>query len=100
MEQGRHTTNDWAMSNVLWFAVLVWFSSSLLSQAAYMAVHGLPYDSITLLKTLGPFYYIFIAVEVGFWLAIAVTVAVRSLRKFEILPTKETQVQVADCPTC
>jgi hypothetical protein len=58
---------DWPMGNILWFAVLIWFSSSLLSQSAYMAIHGLPYDAVSMLKTLGPAYYLVVLVELSMW---------------------------------
>lgn len=59
--------DDWPLGNILWFAVLVWFSSSLLSQSAYIAIHGLPYDAMTMLKSLGPFYYLVVALELAMW---------------------------------
>jgi hypothetical protein len=67
MKQTERTLDDWPMGNILWFAVLIWFSSSLLSQSAYMAIHGLPYDSISMLKTLGPVYYLVVLVELAMW---------------------------------
>ena len=42
MKQLERAPDDWPLGNILWFAVLIWFSSSLLSQSAYMAIHGLP----------------------------------------------------------
>jgi uncharacterized membrane protein YwaF len=67
MEQLERETGDWPMGNILWFAVVIWFSSSLLSQSAYMAINGLPYDSISMLKTLGPVYYLVVLVELAMW---------------------------------
>ena len=67
MKHTERTLDDWPMGNILWFAVLIWFSSSLLSQSAYMAIHGLPYDSISMLKTLGPVYYLVVLVELAMW---------------------------------
>ena len=67
MKHTKRNINDWPMGNILWFAVLIWFSSSLLSQSAYMAIHGLPYDSISMLKTLGPVYYLVVLVELAMW---------------------------------
>ena len=55
------------MGNILWFAVLVWFSSSLLSQSAYMAIHGLPYDAVSMLESLGPVYYLVVVLEFVMW---------------------------------
>ena len=67
MKNTERNIDDWPMGNILWFAVLIWFSSSLLSQSAYMAIHGLPYDSISMLKTLGPVYYLVVLVELAMW---------------------------------
>jgi hypothetical protein len=69
---GKPTTpaEDWPLGTLLWFAVVVWFSSSLLSQSAFMAIHGLPYDAVAMLKTLGPVYYVVVVLELGMWLAV------------------------------
>ena len=67
MKQLREAPKDWHLGNILWFAVLVWFSSSLLSQSAYMAIHGLPYDAVSMLESLGPFYYVVVLLEVAMW---------------------------------
>ncbi len=67
MKHLREAPDDWPMGNILWFAVLVWFSSSLLSQSAYMAIHGLPYDAVSMLESLGPFYYLVVALELAMW---------------------------------
>lgn len=32
-----------------------------------MAIHGLPYDAVSMLKSLGPFYYLIIALELAMW---------------------------------
>jgi hypothetical protein len=67
MKEVLRTSKDWPMGNILWFAVLIWFSSSLLSQSAYMAIHGLPYDAVSMLKTLGVVYYLVVLVELSMW---------------------------------
>ncbi len=67
MKHLREAPDDWPMGNILWFAVLVWFSSSLLSQSAYMAIHGLPYDAVSMLESLGPFYYLVVVLELAMW---------------------------------
>ena len=67
MKHLREAPDDWPMGNILWFAVLVWFSSSLLSQSAYMAIHGLPYDAVSMLKSLGPVYYLVVVLELVMW---------------------------------
>ena len=60
------------MGNILWFAVLIWFSSSLLSQSAYMATHGLPYDAVSMLKSLGPVYYLVVIMEITLWVGLLI----------------------------
>ena len=35
-----------------------------------MAIHGLPYDAVAMLKTLGPVYYVVVVLELGMWLAV------------------------------
>ena len=67
MKHLREAPDDWPLGNILWFAVLVWFSSSVLSQSAYMAIHGLPYDAVSMLESLGPFYYLILALEIAMW---------------------------------
>ena len=67
MKHLREAPDDWPMGNILWFAVLVWFSSSLLSQSAYMAIHGLPYDAVSMLESLGPVYYLVVVLEFVMW---------------------------------
>ena len=67
MKQINQAPDDWPMGNILWFAVLSWFSSSLLSQSAYMAIHGLPYDAVAMLETLGPVYYLIVGLELAMW---------------------------------
>lgn len=72
MEKQHDPKQDWPMGTLLWFAVVVWFSSSLLSQSAFMAVHGLPYDAVAMLKSLGPVYYLIVAIELAMWMAVIV----------------------------
>ena len=67
MNNLNQAPEDWPLGNILWFAVLVWFSSSLLSQSDYIAIHGLPYDAVSMLESLGPFYYVVILLELIFW---------------------------------
>ena len=70
MEEQMRPTDDWPLGTILWFAVMVWFSSSLLSQTAYLAIYGLPYDATALLKTLGPVYYFVLVLELIIWVGL------------------------------
>lgn len=58
------------MSTVMWYAIFVWFASSLFSQSLYMAFHGVPYDAVALLQNLGPVYYIVLAIELIVWISL------------------------------
>ena len=70
MKHLERAPDDWPMGNILWFAVLIWFSSSLLSQSAYMATHGLPYDAVSMLNSLGPVDYLVVLWEITLWLGL------------------------------
>jgi hypothetical protein len=63
---------DWPLGTVMWYAVLIWFSSSLLSQSLYLAFYRQPYDAIVLLQTLGPLYYVVVVIEAIMWIALLV----------------------------
>ena len=82
--------DDWKLGTIFWFAVVVWFSSSLLSQAAYMAFYGVPYDAIVLLKQFGPLYYAVVIVELFIWAGLASVLVMKCARK--IVPNFQTPV--------
>ena len=71
----------WTRGNFFWLAVVIWFSSSLLSQAAYVAYYGVPYDAISLLKEFGPLYYAVLVVELLMWTGIGSVVFLRFAKK-------------------
>lgn len=83
MEKNNRAQKDWPMSTILWFAVVIWFSSSLLSQSAYLAIYGLPYDAVTMLKSLGPVYYVIIALELAMWIGLLTWGGRRFIRRRE-----------------
>jgi len=58
------------MSTVMWYAIFVWFASSLFSQSLYMAFNGVPYDAVALLQNLGPVYYLVLAIELVVWISL------------------------------
>ena len=74
--------DDWELGTIFWYAVVVWFSSSLLSQAVYMAFYAVPYDAVDLLKQFGPVYYLVFAIELLIWIGIGFTVVFRLAKKF------------------
>ena len=63
-------TTALTMSTVMWYAIFVWFASSLFSQSLYMAFNGVPYDAVALLQNLGPAYYIVLAIELVVWISL------------------------------
>ena len=63
-------TRALTMSTVMWYAIFVWFASSLFSQSLYMAFNGVPYDAVALLQNLGPAYYIVLAIELIVWISL------------------------------
>ncbi|MDB2457501.1 hypothetical protein N9W77_00130 [bacterium] len=63
-------TRTLTMSTVMWYAIFVWFASSLFSQSLYMAFNGVPYDAVALLQNLGPVYYIVLAIELVVWISL------------------------------
>ena len=73
--------DDWDLGTIVWYAVVVWFSSSLLSQALYMALYGVPSDAVVLLKQFGPVYYVVFAIELFIWIGIGSVVVMKCVRK-------------------
>ena len=52
----------------LMLAILgIWFLANLLSQLAYISSHGIPYDGVDMLQSLGPLYYAIIGIELLLW---------------------------------
>ena len=70
MGTGDTKTTALTMSTVMWYAIFVWFASSLFSQSLYMAFNGVPYDAVALLQNLGPVYYIVLAIELVVWISL------------------------------
>ena len=70
MGTGETETKALTMSTVMWYAIFVWFASSLFSQSLYMAFNGVPYDAVALLQNLGPVYYLVLAIELVVWISL------------------------------
>ena len=81
---------DWELGTIFWFAVVIWFSASLLSQAVYMAFYGVPYDAIVLLKQFGPLYYAVVVIELFIWAGIASILLLKVARK--VVPNLQSPV--------
>jgi|TARA_B110000914_G_C15229050_1_gene338715 hypothetical protein len=81
MGKTSESREEWKLGTIFWFAVVVWFSSSLLSQAAYMAFYGVPYDAVALLREFGPLYYVVLIFELLMWAGIASVAFMRFAKK-------------------
>ena len=92
MGKAIETREEWKSGTILWFAVVIWFSSSLLSQAAYMALYGVPYDAVTLLKQFGPLYYAVLIIELSMWVGLGAVVFMKFSRK--VVPNFESNVSM------
>ncbi len=57
-----------------WGAVIIWFSANVLSQAAFIGTHGVPYDAATILAALGPWSWVLITIEFSVWVIIGVVI--------------------------
>lgn len=55
-------------SNLLMFTLAIWFCANLLSQSVFIAINGLPYDAVSMLKSLGPIYYFILIGELLLWI--------------------------------
>jgi hypothetical protein len=80
--------DDWSMHTIMWYAVLVWFSASLLSQSLYLAFYREPYDAVVLLKTLGPIYYLVLFIEIVMWVTLFV-LGYSKMKSFKSRPAPE-----------
>ena len=92
MGKAIEAREEWKSGTILWFAVVIWFSSSLLSQAAYMALYGVPYDAVTLLKQFGPLYYAVLIIELSMWIGLGAVVFMKFSRK--VAPNYQSNVSM------
>ena len=72
------------IGGMLWYAVLIWFSSSILSQALFIGFYGIPYDAIDLLGGIGPAYIGLVVIEMTMWALLAVLSASKIVRKLKL----------------
>lgn len=81
METREDQPRSLNMSTLLWYAIFVWFASSLFSQSLYMAFNGVPYDAVALLQNLGPIYYIVLVIEMFVWVSLGSLLVRKVLKK-------------------
>ena len=74
------------IGGILWYAVLIWFSSSILSQALFIGFYGIPYDAIDLFEGIGPAYIGLIIIEMTMWVLLAGLSVVKMARKLKLKP--------------
>jgi hypothetical protein len=74
------------IGGMLWYAVLIWFSSSILSQALFIGFYGIPYDAIDLFEGIGPAYIGLIIIEMTLWVLLAGLSVVKMARKLKLKP--------------
>jgi len=78
---GKNAKNDWSASMIGWFAILIWFSASLLSQAAYIASTGMPYEADAMLDSMGSFAWIIIGIEAIAWFMIVALIGSKAVKR-------------------
>ena len=77
------------MSTFMWYAIFVWFASSLFSQSLYMAFNGVPYDAVALLQNLGPIYYLVLLIELFVWISLGSLLVKKVLKKTGVSPSPQ-----------
>lgn len=83
---------EWAVSTMCWYAVLIWFGASLFSQSLYMAFNGAPYDANTLLNSVGPFAWVVIGIELFVWGFLVFALGGKFVNRLSV-PTQEIPAQ-------
>jgi hypothetical protein len=74
------------IGGILWYAVLIWFSSSILSQAIFIGFYGTPYDAIDLFGGIGPAYIGLVIIEMTMWALLAGLSVAKMVRKLKLEP--------------
>ena len=79
--------NNNASSMLGWSAVIIWFSANILSQAAFIGTHGVPYDAAQIILALGPWSWVLIAVELIVWVifGIMILLKIKSTRDEKVI---------------
>ena len=75
---------DWSVSMMCWYAVLIWFASSLFSQMLHIAKFGVPYDVDIMLESIGPYAWIIIGLELAIWIMISIYCVTKTIKRFGI----------------
>jgi len=51
---------------------MVWAAANLFAQAAYIGFYGVPFDGLAMIDSLGNWYYLLVAIEIGVWVYVAI----------------------------
>lgn len=63
-----------------WMLIASWFCASLLSQAMYMAINGVPYGPEILMDKMGSFYWAVVAAELMIWVGLGFLLVKRIIK--------------------
>ena len=77
-------------SSIFFWMVSIWIASNLFSQAVYMGFNGVPYSGIEMIQSLGPWYYVLVAIEVLAWIYVGVHISIKVLRNLQLKATPQT----------
>ena len=69
---------------------MVWAAANLFAQAAYIGFYGVPFDGLAMIDSLGNWYYLLVAIEIGVWVYVAIFFVKRLLLRVN----STTQIQV------
>lgn len=77
----------------LMLAILgIWFLANILSQLAYISSHGIPYDGVVMLESLGPLYYAIIAAELLLWFWLLFFLVIKLVKHFSDLQKTKSDI--------
>ena len=89
-------SNDWPLSTICWYAVFIWFASSLFSQMVYIGINGVPYDVDVMLDSIGPYAWLIISLEIMCWIMIGFHFVMKIVKRIgtdlEKTPSRESLV--------
>ena len=77
-------------SSLLFWMVSIWIASNLFSQAIYMGFNGTPYNGIEMIQSLGPWYFVLVALEILAWIFVAIHLSLKVIRNLQIKAMPQT----------
>jgi len=82
--ESEKSRQDWSVSVMSWYAVLIWFGASLFSQVAHLAIFGTPYDANLLIEAAGPFSWVLIGIEIVVWIIMVIFVGKKVSNRLQL----------------